>query len=71
MAAHELTKDEFKALTANLNAGEPWWDLAIRDLRFHLDNGYSVAYVAEILCRPEDEVRAKARELGYAEEQLH
>jgi hypothetical protein len=48
----------------NLNEGKPWSDMDLVDLRNSLAQGSSVAYIAEFLCRSEDEVREKIAELG-------
>jgi hypothetical protein len=47
----------------NLNDGKPWSEMDLLDLRNSMALGNSVAYVAEFLCRSEDEVREKIAEL--------
>ena len=47
----------------NLNEGKPWSDMDLVDLRNSLALGSSVAYIAEFLCRCENEVREKIAEL--------
>ena len=49
------------------NSGEPWSEMAIQDLRASLDFGNTIADAASMLCRDEDEVRRKAKELGLVE----
>ena len=49
------------------NSGEPWSEMDIQDLRASLDFGNTLADAASMLCREEDEVRQKARELGLVE----
>jgi hypothetical protein len=46
------------------NSGEPWSEMDIKDLRASLDFGNTYADAARMLCRDEDEVRQKAKELG-------
>jgi hypothetical protein len=49
------------------NSGEPWSEMDISDLTHSLDYGDTFAQTASFLCRDEDEVRQKAKELGLAE----
>ena len=49
------------------NSGEPWSEMDIQDLRASLDFGNTIADAASMLCRDEDEVRQKAKELGLVE----
>jgi hypothetical protein len=49
------------------NSGEPWSETDIQDLRASLDFGNPFADAASMLCRDEDEVRQKAKELGPVE----
>ena len=49
------------------NSGEPWSEADISDLKNELDHGRTVAETASFLCRDEDEVRQKARQLGLVE----
>jgi len=49
------------------NSGEPWFEMDIQDLGAFLDFGNTLADAASMLCREEDEVRQKARELGLVE----
>ena len=49
------------------NSGEPWFEMDIQDLGASLDFGNTLADAASMLCREEDEVRQKARELGLVE----
>ena len=51
----------------NLNSGKDWSEMDLRDLITHLDNGFSISETADFLCRDEDEVREKMRELGLQE----
>jgi hypothetical protein len=49
------------------NSGEPWSEMDISDLTRCLDYGDTFAQTASFLCKDEDEVRQKAKELGLAE----
>ena len=49
------------------NSGEPWSEMDIADLTHSLDYGDTFAQTASFLCRDEDEVRQKARQLGLVE----
>ena len=49
------------------NSGEPWSDADISDLKNELDHGRTVAQTAGFLCRDEDEVREKMKELRLVE----
>ena len=51
----------------NANSGEPWSELDIADLTHSLAYGNTIADAASFLCRDEDEVRQKAKELGLVE----
>jgi hypothetical protein len=51
----------------NLNSGKEWSDTDIEDLITALDHGLSVETTADFLCRDEDEVREKMKELGLKE----
>jgi hypothetical protein len=46
------------------NSGAPWSEMDISDLTNELVRGRTMAQTASFLCRNEDEVRQKARELG-------
>jgi hypothetical protein len=48
----------------NLNEGKAWSEMDLFDLRNSLALGRSVAYIADFLCRGEEEVREKIAELG-------
>ena len=48
------------------NSGEPWSEANISDLTNEIAHGRPMAQTASFLCRDEDEVRQKARELGPA-----
>jgi hypothetical protein len=48
------------------NSGEPWSEMDFADLTRSLAHG-TVADTASMLCRDEDEVRQKAKELGLEE----
>ena len=52
---------------ADCRTGEPWSDMDIVDLTRSLDSGDTFAKTASFLCRDEDEVRQKARQLGLVE----
>ena len=49
------------------NSGEPWSEMDIADLANSLGYGDTFTQVASFLCRDEDEVRKKAKELGLIE----
>jgi hypothetical protein len=49
------------------NSGEPWSKMDIRDLKNSLAYGNTFADTARMLCRDENEVRRKAKELGLVE----
>jgi hypothetical protein len=51
----------------DVNSGEPWSEMDIQDLRASLDFGNTYADAASMLCRDEDEVRQKAKELELIE----
>jgi len=50
------------------NSGKPWSEMDISDLTHCLDYGDTFAAAASFLCRDEDEVRQKAKELGLVEQ---
>jgi hypothetical protein len=50
------------------NPGEPWSEADISDLKNELDHGRTIAEIASFLCRDEDEVRAKMKELRLTEQ---
>ena len=50
------------------NPGEPWSEADISDLKNELDHGRTIAETASFLCRDEDEVRAKMKELRFTEQ---
>ena len=49
------------------NSGEPWSEADIRDLKNEIAHGRTFAQTASFLCRDEDEVREKMKELGLVE----
>jgi hypothetical protein len=49
-----------------VNAGNPWSDMDIADLRQSAALGSNDLAIAEFLCRPVAEIRDKAAELGIA-----
>jgi hypothetical protein len=49
------------------NSGEPWSEMDVADLAQSLAYGNTIADAASMLCRDEDEVRQKAKELGLVE----
>jgi hypothetical protein len=51
----------------NLNSGKEWSEMDVEDLQSHLARGATVAATADFLCRDEDEVREKMKELGLEE----
>jgi hypothetical protein len=52
------------------NTGEPWSEIDISDLMNEIARGRTMAETASFLCRDEDEVRQKAKELGQAEQHV-
>ena len=46
-------------------AGEPWSEMDISDLTNDIAHGRTMAETASFLCRDEEEVRQKAKELGF------
>ena len=52
------------------NSGEQWSEADISDLKNELAHGRTVAETASFLCRDEDEVRQKAKELGLLDLRL-
>jgi len=49
------------------NSGKPWSKMDISDLRNEIAHGRTVAQTASFLCRDEDGVREKMKELGLVE----
>jgi hypothetical protein len=49
------------------NSREPWSEMNIADLTHSLAYGNTIADAASMLCRDEEEVRQKAKELGLTE----
>ena len=49
------------------NSGAPWSKMDISDLRNEIAHGRTVAQIASFLCRDEEEVREKMKELGLVE----
>ena len=49
------------------NSGKPWSKMDISDLRNEIAHGRTVAQTASFLCRDEDEVREKVKELGLVQ----
>jgi hypothetical protein len=49
------------------NSGEPWSEMDISDLTNELAHGRTMVEIASFLCRDEDEVRQKAKELRLVE----
>ena len=50
------------------NSGEPWSEMDISDLTNEIAHGRTMAETASFLCRDEDEVRRKAKELRFVEQ---
>ena len=50
------------------NSGEPWSDMDITDLKDSVAYGDTIAETASFLCRDEDEVREKMKELRLTEQ---
>ena len=61
----EIQQESTEPMDAN--SGEPWSEMDIVDLTRSLDSGDTFAKTASFLCRDEDEVRQKARQLGLVE----
>jgi hypothetical protein len=51
----------------NINSRKKWSEMDVFDLAGELEHGHSVKEIADFLCRDEDEVRKKMRELGLQE----
>ena len=49
------------------NSGEPWSEMDIADLAYSMACDGTIEDAAIFLCRDEDEVRQKARELGLVD----
>jgi hypothetical protein len=49
------------------NSGKPWSKMDISELKNEIAHGRTVAQTASFLCRDEDEVREKMKELGLVE----
>ena len=49
-------------------SGEPWSEMDISDLTNEIAHGRTMAETASFLCRDEDEVRRKAKELRFVEQ---
>ena len=64
----EIHRESTEPMDAN--SGEPWSEADISDLKNELAHGRTVAETASFLCRDEDEVRQKAKELGLLELRL-
>ena len=52
----------------NANSDEPWSEMDISDLTNEIAHGRTMAETASFLCRDEEEVRQKAKELGLVEQ---
>ena len=57
------------SVAERMEAGKPWSEMDIQDLRASLDFGNTCADAAIMLCRGEEEVCRKAEELGLVEHQ--
>ena len=57
-----------KRTVVDANSGAPWSEMDIRDLFYELARGRTIAETASFLCRDEDELRQKAKELGLVEQ---
>jgi hypothetical protein len=51
----------------NLNSGKEWSEMDPWDFKNHLAQGAMVEETLDFLCRDEDEVREKMKELGLKE----
>jgi hypothetical protein len=49
----------------DVNGGKPWSAMDVADLKAAITDGSSLRDTAKFLCRSEEEVRAKATELGF------
>ena len=52
----------------DVDSGKSWSEMDLEDLRHSIDYGDTFAQAASFLCRDEDEVRQKAKELGLVEQ---
>jgi hypothetical protein len=48
----------------NINSGKPWSEIDDFDLKNSLAYGRSISEVADFLCRDEEEVRERAKQLN-------
>jgi len=64
----EIHRESTEPIDAH--SGETWSEADISDLKNELAHGRTVAETASFLCRDEDEVRQKAKELGLLELRL-
>jgi hypothetical protein len=70
-AMHQQRGDTSKEYrTMDANSGEPWSEMDISDLTNELAHGRKMAETASFLCRDEDEVRQKAKELRLVEKHV-
>jgi hypothetical protein len=53
--------------TMDANSGEAWSEMDISNLTNEIAQGRTMAETASFLCRDEDEVRGKMKELGLEE----
>jgi hypothetical protein len=53
--------------TMDANSGAPWSKMDVSDLRNEIAHDRTVAQTASFLCRGEDEVREKMKELALTE----
>jgi hypothetical protein len=51
----------------NSNSGKPWSEMDVAALAHSIGYGNTIAHAASMLCRDEDDVRLKAKELGLVE----
>jgi hypothetical protein len=67
-ATHSHDRQIQDAVTEmDANSGHPWSEMDVADLANSLGYGNTIVDAASMLCRDEDEVRQKAKELGLVE----
>ena len=63
-----LSNEEKSPTLLDAKSGEPWSEMDISDLTNEIAHDRTMAEIASFLCRDEDEVRQKAKELGLVEQ---
>ena len=67
MTNDEATKPWSETHPPTVNIGAPWSEEDVVDLEWGIKHKKTVDRIADFLCRTEQEVRDKARELGFGE----